>query len=278
MGKSFLILLLLPVTLRADVTKANYFQLGLARLEKAVQQKKVSNRLLDLNLARWRSAARFTDSTFILVDTTRFEVSFYFQNRLLFHSRALVGQKKSPTPVFETTIEAVTFNPWWQIPESIAIEEMLPLIKENPSALEDAGIMAFRKRDQKRVALSETLSPLTSHFEYVLKEAPHPQNPLGNVKFNSKNPLSILIHGTHEPELFESNNRAVSHGCVRVENARDLANRLLEIYGVRRFNGSGEETEIRLPRKIPVFFRYWTAWADPNLQIHFEKDVYGWDS
>lgn len=273
MKKHFLVFLAGIVL--ASPCDAGVFQQGLSRLERAIQIHGIKNHpVLERNLARWRLAAMVDPPTFVLVDTARFRVAFYVNHRLTLESRALVGQKDSPTPVFNAFIDGVVFHPWWQVPEDIAVREIAPLIKDQQPVLEEAGIMAFRKRDGKRIPLGD-FSPMSA----ILKQAPTNQNPLGTLKFLSRNPLSILLHGTYETELFEATNRAVSHGCVRVEKAMDLAKFLLQYSGakVETKTLAEEDRTILFPRKIPVYFQYWTAWADEQYQIHFERDIYGWD-
>lgn len=226
---------------------------------------------LRLNLLRWKTAAElFKEKTFLLVDIAGFAVKLYHDDRLVLESRALVGSRKSPTPVFKTTIEAVVFNPYWNIPKEIAIKEMLPMIQNNPSLLNEYEIEGSRGEDLRGIDWARTNLFSFPHF---LRQAPGPKNPLGRVKFISRNPYSVLLHDTVEPQLFDAVDRAVSHGCVRVEKAAQLAELLTGIKAVEE----GTERRIRLKEKLAVYFGYWTAWADENLVIHRRKDVYEWD-
>lgn len=195
---------------------------------------------------------------FILVNLTAFQVEVFYQGRSVYQSRALVGQSDTPTPEFDAEILSIVLNPSWQIPESIVAREILPLIRKHPDEMEKKGFSAFEKMDGRQVSLRE----VRSSSRYIFKQSPGPSNPLGDIKFSSENRYSIIIHGTYEKELFHATNREVSHGCVRVEKSRELAIVLLRAMGfavdghwVSKALETNQEREVRLPRKIPVYFR-----------------------
>lgn len=240
------------------------------------------------NIKRWRQAPLLASANLVLVDIAGFELYYYVSGKRTFQTHALVGQKSTPTPVFQTEIEKIILNPTWTIPESIVLKEVLPLLQKDIRLVSEQEVEVYRvtSRGLKRMAL-ESVQWSTVNirvFPYVFKQRPGEGNPLGKIKFVSKNPYSIYLHGTADPELFNSSHRAISHGCVRLEKALDLAAELLKTENsdwtrekLARAMQAKQEIQIPLKQKVPLYFGYWTARADNNLHYHLREDIYGWD-
>lgn len=284
------------------MSQASIFSLQAERIEGAIRyiekQKKYDetrNKQKDLrtlysNLARFRNLSNFAETRFLLVDIAGFSVRLYDGEKSLFHSRALVGHKATPTLTFQASIEKIVINPWWNIPKEIVLREVLPAIQENPEIFNKKDLTVFGLFDKRLVELPPNQvnwkAVSLDSFPFIIKQAPGPRNPLGKVKFGMRNAFSILLHGTPEYQLFQSDQRAVSHGCVRVENSMALALLLLEQNDPGRWTkkeianlvSGKKETTVILKKKLPVYFGYWTAWADEDLKINFRKDIYGWDA
>jgi L,D-transpeptidase YcbB len=119
---------------------------------------------------------------------------------------------------------------------------------------------------------------------YRLRQAPGPENPLGEVKFMFPNEHNIYLHDTPGDSLFARLDRGFSHGCIRLERPLELADYVLRGDGewngerVRRVIASGERTEVRLPEEIPVHLTYFTAWVGEDGRVHFRDDLYGHDA
>ena len=121
-------------------------------------------------------------------------------------------------------------------------------------------------------------------FPYRLRQAPGPKNALGRIKFQVPNRHDVYLHDTPSRGLFWRDERTFSSGCIRVERALDLAERLLaadEAWPRRRIEetiASGETVSVRLPAPLPVYLLYWTAWVDRDGALQFREDVYGRDA
>lgn len=184
----------------------------------------------------------------------------------------IVGRTSWPTPSFSSEIRDVVFNPPWYIPPSIAKEELFP------RALVDEDYFASQ-------GISIRIRPTSSGSGSVrrLKQAPGPRNPLGRVKFNLPNPYGVYLHDTPNKDRFRLGVRSLSHGCVRVGNARELAAALLEDMpewgpGRRASAFSSWSTRsVKLKTPIPVHLVYATAWQDPTGRVEFREDIYGND-
>jgi murein L,D-transpeptidase YcbB/YkuD len=175
--------------------------------------------------------------------------------------RVIVGTVTHPTPVFRATMTSVLINPPWNVPSSIQRNEIMPKLKRDPGYLA-RGNYVFR--DERLVQL------------------PGPKNALGQLKFEMPNPLDVYMHDTPDRRLFARPQRTLSHGCVRVEDPRDLARRLIDSNAwpeaaIDQTIASGETRRVPLKQAIPVYVLYWTAFADPDGTVEFRDDIYGRD-
>jgi murein L,D-transpeptidase YcbB/YkuD len=118
------------------------------------------------------------------------------------------------------------------------------------------------------------------HVPYRFRQDPGGKNPLGRLKFDLTNDLHIYLHDTPSGGVFGRTDRDVSHGCIRVQNALELADRIASDAARDKIHEAldqPEERRIDLDSKIPVHILYWTAWADEAGNLHFAPDIYGFD-
>jgi murein L,D-transpeptidase YcbB/YkuD len=180
-------------------------------------------------------------------------------------------------------IHSVQVNPVWNIPESIATNEITKYAAKDRYYLANNNIDVYK--DGQLVQDPELIdwSAGTPGKTYAFKQRPGDDNSLGKIKFLFNNESSVYLHDTPAQAAFKLENRAVSHGCVRVEKPLELARALFgegnkfEQIKKDMQSENPEARDIALPNKIPVYLTYFTAWADDNDQIQFRKDVYGLD-
>jgi len=218
-------------------------------------------RQIELNLERWRSLPRITATTRIEVNAAAASAVLYENGVPDKSMRVIVGTVTHPTPVFRATMTSVLINPPWNVPSSIQRNEIMPKLKRDPGYLA-RGNYVFR--DERLVQL------------------PGPKNALGQLKFEMPNPLDVYMHDTPDRRLFARPQRTLSHGCVRVEDPRDLARRLIDSNAwpetaIDQAIASGETQRVPLKQAIPVYVLYWTAFADPDGMVEFRDDIYGRD-
>lgn len=245
-------------------------------------------RQLRLNLERWRWLPDSLGTRHVRVNIADYELEVVEEGRVVLAMRAIVGRPYRRTPTFSDRITYLVFNPYWQVPHTLAVQDQLPLIKKEPGYLQRMGFQVFqgwgadgRAVDPATIDWSG-LSP--RNFPYRLRQDPGPQNALGRVKFMFPNRFSVYLHDTPARELFAKRARGFSSGCIRLERAGELAEYLLRgdprwtPEAVRRSmtTGTREET-VRLPSPVPVHLYYMTAWADADGTIQYRPDVYGRD-
>jgi murein L,D-transpeptidase YcbB/YkuD len=250
----------------------------------------VSQRLqqLRLNMERWRWVPQRTGPRHILVNIADYKLHLIEDNRETLEMRVIVGQKAKATPIFADRLDFIVLAPYWNVPPSIVVEEIRPVMLRNPKYLEKEEMEVVNRRDQvvptDKVAWKEvTAQSWTNWSQYRIRQRPGGLNPLGPIKFLLPNDHDVYLHGTPRQELFDQKKRQFSHGCVRVENPWALADALLRTQPewtqekIHETVDAGKQTWIVLKQPIPVFLLYLTAWVEPDGTVCYRDDVYGHD-
>jgi len=243
-------------------------------------------RQLAASLERCQPLPSLLEPRHILVNIADFTLKLYENGELRLSMPVIVGKTYRQTPVFNGRISSLVLNPSWEVPHSIATQDLLPKIKKNPDYLNQLHLRVFQgwttnaELDPATVAWT-TLSP--SRFPYRLRQDPGPANALGRVKFLFPNPYDVYLHDTPSQSLFQQDSRAFSSGCIRLARPLDLAVYLLEGTPLGSMDAlttalSREKTRsVTLPSPIAVHIAYMTAWVDREGIIQFRPDVYNRD-
>jgi len=215
---------------------------------------------IEANLERWRWLPHSLPADRIEVDTGAQEATLYLDDRQALRMRVVVGRPERKTPMFAAVVEAVIVNPVWNVPSSIARNELLPAESRRPGTLARMGISSVDGRLQQR---------------------PGPANALGRIKFDMPNRFDVYLHDTPARALFERPVRAFSHGCVRLERPLELAGLLLARQDASPAHldqaiDAGGTVRLRLARAILVYVTYRTAEVVDGL-VRFRPDIYLWD-
>src|SRR6201994_4073756 len=174
------------------------------------------------------------------------------------------------TPLLTETMKFITVNPTWNVPPSIIYNEYLPALQQDPSVLERMGLKLEHNRDGS----------------IHISQPPGERNALGRIRFNFPNKFLVYQHDTPDKQLFAKEDRAFSHGCMRVQYPDQYASVLLNIAmpgekytpeRVRSMYGLGE-IDLKFPTPIPVNITYQTAFVDDGGKLEFRKDIYGRDA
>ncbi|HEY8002864.1 MAG TPA: L,D-transpeptidase family protein [Phenylobacterium sp.] len=219
------------------------------------------------NLERLRWLPRQEPATRVDVNTAAGLFDYYRDGRPVLHMLAASGKPGDETPMLASAIDAVVLNPPWNVPDTIAKDELMPKEQAAPGYLEAHGF--------------ETVSD-PGGGEGRLVQKPGPDSALGLVKFDFPNSYSVYLHDTPSKAAFNRSVRAVSHGCVRLEHAVAFAKILLgdetgwSASRIDQTLASGETTNVKLAHRIPVRLVYLTAFVDGG-RVAFRPDVYGWD-
>jgi murein L,D-transpeptidase YcbB/YkuD len=241
-------------------------------------------RQLVVNLERWRWLPARLEPPYIIVNIAAQELRLVEACGSTSDHRVILGRTDWQTPLVYSAVTHVVLAPPWSVPATIMREELLPQIRADTGYLSRGPFLVYRGRDTRPVnpATIDWWGPDTLRVRLV--QQPGPTNPLGRVKLVFKNEFAVYLHDTSAPGLFRAADRALSHGCVRVENALELAARLLqgapEWDRERLAQVAGEWITrwITLPHPTPVYLAYFTAWVDADGVLQRRDDLYGWDA
>jgi len=239
---------------------------------------------ITVNLERMRWFTVPASARHIVINVAAFELSAIENGKVTGKMPIIVGRPKDPTPMFLDTITAVTFMPTWTVPPRIARNEVLPKVKSDPDylAAHDMKVYSGWGSDSCEVNPREvdwkTISPRALEHRFV--QQPGPSNALGRIRFTLNNEFGIFMHDTPAKKLFDQEERAYSHGCVRVGDAPALAAFVLAgdpewTPAAIEAAANGEETQtVPAPAPVPVEMSYLTAWVDEAGIVQFRPDIY----
>ena len=226
--------------------------------------------LIRANMDRWRWLARDLGSQYLLTNVPEFQLRMTVNNRIIRSYRTIVGKPgRTATPQLAETVEGVIFNPTWTVPQSIVRGEGLGnRVLGNPGWARANGYRGTRAENG---------------FITVVQQ-PGPGNSLGLMKLDMPNPHAIFLHDTPNRNLFDNEQRALSHGCIRTERALELAMTIAilgqgaskeEAVEIAR---SGEYTRVPVSRQMPVYITYFTMARDIDGELRTFNDLYGRDA
>ncbi|MDQ1087742.1 L,D-transpeptidase family protein [Siphonobacter sp. SORGH_AS_1065] len=239
-----------------------------------------------LNAYRWIHRQAKKSSRLVLVNIRgAYLVGMDSSGKVDLKMRVVAGKKDKATPGMDTYATQIITHPYWNVPRSIAVKEMLPKIQNNTGFLEANNIEVIDSKGNRIDPEDVDWAALSvNKFPYRLRQDTGADNSLGLLKVELKNPLAIYLHDTNARYLFAKNERWRSHGCVRVQRPTDLANfmageKLLENDSLEENGAYSLPPESHaLPQKVPVFLLYLGADIDENGKLVYYKDVYGWDA
>ena len=229
---------------------------------------------LQVNLWRWLSLPRIPPTKYIMVNIPAFNLALIDKGEPVMDMKVIVGKPSNQTPIMITEVNSVTLNPTWTPTRNIINNDLLPLHNKNNTALRSRNFY-LAKGYGANTLYKEIPSNLREMLkQYRLVQQPGSNNALGNVRFNIKNNNAIFLHDTPTKYLFKQQNRALSHGCIRLEKSGDL---LTTLRINHRKNNSGTK-HLRLQQSLPVFITYQTAWIDNLGNINWRNDLYKKDN
>lgn len=219
-----------------------------------------ANRLrqIEANLERQRWLPRQMPGERVWVNLADARLTYFRGDLPIFTTRVIVGEDDKQSPELRAAIDAILFNPPWNVPYSIATKEILPKLSADPNYL--------------------------ARHHMVMRPGgglqQQPPSALGQIKFEMQNRFDVYLHDTPTKNLFARDNRRISHGCIRVQNPRELAALLMEqpADAVAKAIAAGTTNRRPLPKPVSVFVVYQTAFADPDGTLQFRPDFYSRDA
>lgn len=237
-----------------------------------------------VNLERVRWIISGLSDSFLLVNLPAFKVYVIKDRKNIWETRTMIGKTARQTPSFRADLRYIVFNPDWTVPPTILANDVLAGMRKgtNPIAKKNLTILDRQGRSVAPDQIDWTTAK-AGDFPYTLRQPPGPDNALGRVKFIFPNEHSIFLHDTPHRELFSSDLRTFSSGCIRVERPLDLAATLLQGQDdwtpekIERVVAAGKSETVFLKQPLPVLIVYWTVSIGASGAVHFARDVYGRD-
>ena len=234
-----------------------------------------------LNLERWRWEAVLVAPEYVLVNIPAYELQVVAHDSVLRRHRVVVGTPQTPTPTLSSRISHFTLAPDWHVPRSIATREMLPHLRKDAGYLVRNNYALYDGRGRLLDANGINWAAVTAKsFSYTIRQSAGCENALGNVVFRFANPYSVYLHDTPLRQFFALPYRALSHGCIRLEQPLELAAYLLRREGRPVRLPSEAECarqprphDVRLTRGLPLYIRYATCIVAQGRLV-FLPDIY----
>lgn len=229
-------------------------------------KERIKQLMVNMERSRWVPVS--LDRDYLVVNIPEFKLHVNSGDQLLWSCNIVVGKPIHKTAIFSGDLKYVVFSPYWNVPRSIVVNELLKDMKKEPNYLSKHNMEITGYRD----GIPE------------IRQKPGPSNSLGQVKFLFPNNYNMYLHDTPAKSLFNEPNRAFSHGCMRVQEPLKLAQFLLRndsSWDDKKINvamNAGKERTVTLSQKVPVFIVYFTAFVDRDGKINFRNDIYERDN
>lgn len=242
----------------------------------------VRYRQLQTNLIRLRALSGFLGDRFVTVNVPAAEIETVQNGRVHSRHTAVVGKIDRQTPILNSKIREVNFNPFWTVPVSIIRKDLIPLMQKEPNYLTEHSIRIYAPNGSE-LAPNQVDWFSQEAVNYSFRQDPGEKNSLGQMRINFDNPHQVYLHDTPNKNLFGKEVRFHSSGCVRVQNVREFVQwLLLETPGWSRpvideTIRSGERIDAAISNPVPLYLTYITAWGTPGGVVNFRDDVYDRD-
>ncbi|MEO5758969.1 MAG: murein L,D-transpeptidase [Mesorhizobium sp.] len=247
---------------------------SLAGTSKADKLLKVEVALEEL---RWLPSGLGSPRVFI--NQPAFTASYIDNGEEKLKTRVVIGRTTNQTAFFYDQIKQVDFHPYWGVPQSIIVNEMLPRLRNDPGYLDRAGYEVTDAKGKRIPSSAVNWGAYGSNIPYNVRQQPSEANALGELKILFPNKHAIYMHDTPQKSFFKQDMRALSHGCVRLQDPRGMAAAVLgqsvDYVAEKLKHGHSSED---VTRKIPVYVAYFTAWPNMSGNVEYFSDVYDRDS
>lgn len=247
---------------------------SLAGTSKADKVEKVMAALEEL---RWLPSDLGSPRVFI--NQPAFTASYIDNGEEKLKTRVVIGKVTNQTAFFYNQIKQVDFHPYWGVPQSIIVNEMLPRLRSDPGYLDRAGYEVTDSSGRRVPSAAVDWGAYGAKIPFSVRQQPSEANALGELKILFPNKHAIYMHDTPQKSFFGRDMRALSHGCIRLQDPRGMAAAVLgtSVDDIAEKLKHGHSTE-NVTRVIPVYVAYFTAWPDMSGKVEYFDDVYDRDS
>lgn len=239
---------------------------------------------LQINLDRITKKTEQTanEHRFVMVNIPAAQVEAVEDGVVVQRHNAVVGKIDRQTPILDSKINQIIFNPYWTVPKSIIRKDIIPLMQRQPNYLTDNNIHLYNSKGEE--VLPENVNWHSDEaVRLMFRQDPGKINAMSSTKINFPNQYSVYMHDTPQQSTFNDLMRFDSSGCVRIQNIRDLDQWLLKNTSswdrsqIEDVIHSRKNTPVNLKDPVPLHFAYITAWATGDGVVKFRDDIYHMD-
>ncbi len=248
-----------------------------------------SKHKIRMNIERIKMLKPGLGKTYALVNIPEYIIRVIEKDKESVNMRVIVGTKKNPTPIFSADLQYITLNPTWNVPDSIARNEIIPKTLKNPDYLKQHRLVMRKDYNLDSPALSFNSVNASEYvggkgpvpFKFI--EIPSDRNALGRVKFIFPNHHSVYMHDTPAKSLFKRKTRTFSHGCVRLHKPKDMLEFISKNYTAHDYKdvatkyNSRKTHYLKITKRLPVHTAYLTTYVNESGALLSFADPYGYD-
>lgn len=242
-----------------------------------------------LNIERVKLLKPGLGNTYALVNIPEYRVRLIEEDKTSVEMKVIVGTRKNKTPVFSEHLQYITLNPTWNVPDSIARNEIIPDVLKDPGYLKKNRLVIRKDYNLDSPALSLNDIDAKAYkggkgdvpFKFI--ETPSDKNALGRVKFIFPNQHAVYMHDTPTKHLFNRKQRAFSHGCIRLGNPKHMLEYLSKNYTAHEYEDVIEKYDsykthyLKITKPLPVHTAYLTTYVDQSGKLLIFPDIYNYN-
>ncbi len=239
---------------------------------------------LRTNLLRMATLDSSLGERYLIANIPAFQVTVFERFEAVLTLKAIVGKTSRQTPQFSSELSSLVINPGWNVPPKIANRDLIPKQIKQADYLSKRNIAVYADWSSTEQIDPATIdwTSMRKEFPYRMKQAPGPGNALGKVKFVTPNSRAIYLHDTNAKTLFDQPIRALSSGCVRLQQPERLARYVLESQytdsELESLLNSKKTRTVKVRETLPVHYVYWTSWVNDDGTLQHRQDIYDLDS
>jgi murein L,D-transpeptidase YcbB/YkuD len=239
---------------------------------------------IKINMERWKNSSIGLENIYIIINVAAGKLELINQNISLLNMKVIVGRFDRKTPIFNSSLTTIDFNPYWNIPPGIIEKDIIPKIRKNPSFIYENNMNVYYNSKKINPEIIDWNIKASNKYSYKITQDPGPENPMGFVKFLFPNKYFVYLHDTPSKKLFDKSTITFSSGCIRLSGAIDLAKCILKIDRdweptiVDSLIKTGKNLKIDLITPVKIYISYFTTWVNTNGELQFAPDIYKKDN
>ena len=244
-----------------------------------------------INLDRYKQLPAKMPEKYVWVNIPGYYLKLIDADTMIFMSKVICGKPETRTPLLTSEISDMITYPTWTVPTSIIVKQYLPKLKNNPDYISRLGLKLMNNKGEEVDPNSVNWSKYSKGIPYKVVQGSGDNNSLGVIKFNFNNPYAVYLHDTNQRYLFKNASRALSHGCVRVQDWEKLASYIANndsslstkrdslkftTDSIKNWISRKERHRVQVKNHLSLFIRYISC-EGKNGELKFYEDIYGED-